>query len=129
MKKFQLMIVVLCFIAAGNAMAQKIEFASMEINYGEIEQGADGLREFTFKNSGDQPLVITSARGSCGCTVPSYAKEPINGGESGSIQVRYDTNRLGAFTKFVTVTTNDAENPNVRLTIRGTVKAKETTGQ
>lgn len=125
MKKGFGLLFFLCVISIGSLSAQKIEFTALEVNYGEIEQGADGVREFTFANVGDGALLITSARGSCGCTVPSYPKEPIEAGNESSVQVRYDTNRIGAFTKFVTLTTNDPENPTVRLTIRGTVKSKQ----
>ena len=62
---------------------------------------------FTFKNTGAKPLIITGARGSCGCTVPTYPKKPILPGEEGVIEVRYDTKRLGKFRKTVRVTTNE----------------------
>ena len=98
----------------------KMEFEQTEIDYGTIERGSDPLRVFKFTNTGNAPLVIKHAKGSCGCTVPSYKKEPIMPGESGEIEVRYDTKRVGRFTKTVTLTTNTAEGKQV-LRIKGLV--------
>lgn len=92
-------------------------------NYGNIENASTGLRIFKFTNTGEAPLVITNAKGSCGCTVPSYPKEPIMPGESNEIRVKYDTKRTGAFTKYVTLTTNAKETTTVRLKIYGKVDA------
>ncbi len=99
-------------------------FEETEIDYGLIEQGSDPYRYFHFTNTGDAPLIISNARGSCGCTVPTWPKEPIMPGESAEIKVRYDTKRLGKFTKTVTLTTNEANNRHV-LRIKGEVKKKE----
>jgi len=111
----------LCVATVVAQNAPKIEFETLEINYGTIERGSDGVRNFTFKNIGGEPLKIESARGSCGCTVPSYPEEAILAGASDMIRVKYDTNRLGAFTKYVTLKTNDPSNAEVRLKISGTV--------
>ncbi|RME97638.1 MAG: DUF1573 domain-containing protein [Bacteroidetes bacterium] len=101
----------------------KMEFEKTTIDYGTIEQGSDPYRIFTFTNTGNAPLVITNAKGSCGCTVPTYPKEPIPPAQSGEIKVRYDTNRVGPFTKRVTLTTNASDEPIV-LTIKGKVEPK-----
>jgi len=101
---------------AGPAM----EFEATTINYGKIEQGSDPYRIFNFKNTGTEPLVIKHAKGSCGCTVPTYPKEPILPGETGEIKVRYDTKRIGAFKKTVTLTTN-APQERTTLIIEGEV--------
>lgn len=103
--------------------AAKIEFEKETVDYGTIEQGADPFRIFKFKNTGSEPLVIKSAKGSCGCTVPTYPQEPIMPGQSGEIKVRYDTNRTGSFTKRVTLTTNVSDQ-EVVLTIMGKVEPK-----
>ena len=95
-------------------------------NYGTIENGSTGVRFFKFTNTGQAPLMITSAKGSCGCTVPSYPKEPIMPGEENYIKVKYDTKRTGAFTKYVTLTTNNPETATVRLRILGTVNPPAT---
>lgn len=104
-------------------------FESETVDYGVIEQGSEPFRVFTFTNTGTEPLIITQAKGSCGCTVPTYPKEPIAPGETGEIKVRYDTNRLGKFTKRVTLTTNAPEDKTM-LTIKGEVlkKAEEPEG-
>lgn len=96
-----------------------------EIDYGKIEQGADPYRVFKFTNTGKAPLVIETAKGSCGCTVPTFPKEPISPSESGEIKVRYDTNRVGKFTKTVTLTTNEGVQTRT-LRISGEVTAKPT---
>lgn len=106
--------------AAGPGMA----FDSEAIDYGTIEQGADGQRQFTITNNGTEPLVITNAVGSCGCTVPTFPKEPIAPGAKAIIGVKYDTNRVGAFTKSVTITSNAKDVPTKVVTIKGTVNAK-----
>ncbi|NND31149.1 MAG: DUF1573 domain-containing protein [Saprospiraceae bacterium] len=98
----------------------KMTFENMVMDYGEISKGSDPLRKFTFVNDGTEPLVIKSAKGSCGCTVPDYPKEPVLPGEAASIDVRYDTQREGQFTKTVTLTTNINEEKIV-LTIKGKV--------
>ncbi len=102
----------------------KLTFETDTIDYGTIEQNADGKRVFKFTNDGDAPLVITNVRPSCGCTVANYTKEPIQPGESGQIEVGYDTKRLGAFNKSITVTSNAEESRKI-LRIKGVVVAKE----
>ncbi|WMX16408.1 MULTISPECIES: DUF1573 domain-containing protein [unclassified Aureispira] len=98
-----------------------------EWNYGNIKNASTGYRYFKFTNTGSGPLVISAAKGSCGCTVPSYPKEPIMPGESEFIKVKYDTKRTGAFTKYVTLTTNAQTNTTTRLKIFGTVDAPANT--
>lgn len=100
-------------------------FANETIDYGTIARNADGKREFVFTNNGNAPLIITSAQGSCGCTVPSTPKEPILPGAKGSIGVKYDTNRVGPFTKTVTISSNAAGQPSKTLTIKGNVLPDE----
>ncbi len=104
--------------------AAKLIFETDTIDYGTIEQNSDGKRVFNFTNEGDAPLVITNVRPSCGCTVANYTKEPIQPGASGQIEVGYDTKRLGAFNKSITVTSNAEESRKI-LRIKGVVVAKE----
>ena len=99
-----------------------IDFESKVIDYGTIEHNSDGARKFIFTNNGTDPLQIKSARGSCGCTVPTWPKEPIAPGETAEIGVKYATNRVGPFTKTITLSTNASKKP-VILTIKGKVKA------
>lgn len=117
----------LVFTALQFATAQEIKFETEEINYGVVEKGADGGREFKFTNVGNAPLKIQSAVGSCGCTVPQYDQQEILPGQTGTIRVQYDTQRVGHFTKYVTVTSNSKTNTTHRLTIQGEVKEQVST--
>jgi hypothetical protein len=108
--------------AAAPTSGAVVTFEALEIDYGTIEQDADPFRIFKFKNTGTEPLLITNARGSCGCTVPSYSKAPVAPGETSEVKVRYDTHRLGQFRKRVTLTTNAGE--PIVLTILGKVDSK-----
>lgn len=107
---------------AADPNAPTMQFTNDAIDYGTIKQDADGNRVFTFVNSGTTPLIISEAHGSCGCTVPTYPKEPIMPGQKGEIKVHYDTHRVGPFSKSVTVNSN-AKNSPVVLKISGTVEA------
>ncbi|MEO1437020.1 MAG: DUF1573 domain-containing protein [Bacteroidota bacterium] len=102
----------------------KMTFEFTEVDYGTIVQNADPLRVFPFVNDGTEPLVIKYAKGSCGCTVPEYPKQPIMPGESGEIKVKYDTKRIGPFNKSVRITTNISETPLI-LKIKGIVNKEE----
>jgi len=107
-------------INAQNATGPVMTFPTTTVDYGKIEKGSDKVRKFSFTNTGNEPLVIKSAKGSCGCTVPTYPQEPIMPGETKTIDVSYDTNRPGAFTKTVTLTTNETPDTHT-LTIKGEV--------
>ena len=98
----------------------KIEFEKTTIDYGTIEKGADGLRVFKFKNTGDAPLIISNVKSSCGCTIPKKPKEAIMPGETGEIEVKYDTRRVMPIRKTITVLSN-AATPTVALKIKGNV--------
>ena len=104
----------------------KVEGAGMvfdteTIDYGTVAHNAEGKREFVFTNNGNKPLIITNTSGSCGCTVPTTPKEPIAPGAKGIIGVKYATDRIGAFTKTVTVTSNAEGQATKILTIKGVV--------
>ncbi|HMI07286.1 MAG TPA: DUF1573 domain-containing protein [Flavobacterium sp.] len=108
------------------ASTPKVEGAGMvfdneTIDYGTVPHNADGKREFTFTNNGNKPLIITNATGSCGCTVPTFPKEPIAPGAKAVIGVKYATDRVGAFTKTVTITSNAEGQASKVLTIKGNV--------
>ena len=97
-----------------------IDFVSKVVDYGTIEHNADGARKFVFTNNGTEPLLIKNAKGSCGCTVPTWPREAIAPGATAEIGVKYATNRVGKFTKTITLTTNASKKP-VILTIKGEV--------
>lgn len=105
------------------AKVAEITFESLEHDYGNIYKGDNGECEFVFKNTGKAPLQITNARASCGCTVPSWPREPIAPGKKSVIKVKYDTNRLGSINKSITVTSN-AVNNSVVLHIKGSISEK-----
>ncbi len=100
--------------------APVFEFESEVIDYGKIEYKADGLRTFKFKNTGKSPLIISRIQSSCGCTTPKKPEAPIMPGETGEIDVKYATNRVGGFSKTITVYSNATENAK-RLRIKGIV--------
>jgi Protein of unknown function (DUF1573) len=104
--------------------ASKAVFAleSDVVDYGTIDQGGEPLRVAKFTNTGTEPLIISGAKGSCGCTVPNWPKEPIMPGESSQIEIRYDTKRVGAINKTVTVTSNDPAGKHV-IRVIGTINA------
>ena len=103
-----------------NSTNVTIDFVSKVVDYGTIEHNADGARKFVFTNNGTEPLLIKNAKGSCGCTVPTWPREAIAPGATAEIGVKYATNRVGKFTKTITLTTNASKKP-VILTVKGEV--------
>ena len=127
MKKLLMLLFVgvIGFTATAQDKTAKIEFKNDVIDYGEITKGSDGVRVFEFTNTGAVPLVISNVRSSCGCTIPKKPKDPIAPGDTGVIEVKYDTNRVGPIRKTITVQSN-AETPTAALKIKGTVVANST---
>ncbi|WP_369049458.1 DUF1573 domain-containing protein [Tenacibaculum sp. UWU-22] len=119
-------VIALLFIGAISltAKAQEFKFENETINYGKIAVGSDGKRVFEFTNVGDQPLIISSVRSSCGCTIPKKPKDPIMPGKKGEIEVSYNTKRIGGFTKNITIFSNAKKQERKVITIKGYV-AKE----
>lgn len=105
-----------------NASKAVFTLESDVVDYGTIDQSSEPLRLAKFTNTGTEPLIISGAKGSCGCTVPNWPKDPIMPGESGNIEIRYDTKRVGAINKTVTVTTNDAVGKHT-IRVIGTINA------
>lgn len=99
----------------------KIALEKKEHDFGTIEEGTQATVTFTFKNTGNAPLVLNSVKASCGCTTPKWTKEPIAPGKEGVITATFDSKgRPGNFTKTITVTHN-GEGGTEFLTIRGMV--------
>jgi|ERR1035437_1779 hypothetical protein len=111
---------------SNDADAPIITFESDNHDFGTLKQGDNGTCEFKFTNTGKTPLIISNAKGSCGCTVPEWPKDPIKPGETSAIKATYDTKRIGAFTKTVTVTSN-AKDPSKILTIHGVIEGENPT--
>ena len=102
----------------------EISFAETQFNFGEIIQGQVVEYDFEFTNTGKNDLVIYDAKGSCGCTVPEWPKEPVKPGAKNKIHVKFDsTNKEGHQTKTVTLTCNTQPN-QVTLQVVGDVIVK-----
>ena len=110
-------------VAIGGA---EISFDKETHDYGQIEQHANGECVFVFTNNGTEPLKITNAKGSCGCTVPQWPREEIAAGATGEIKVKYDTKRIGMINKSVTIQSNATNTPTKIIRIKGEVKAPKT---
>lgn len=106
---------------SGIANEPEIVFETRVFDFGTIKRHADGTCAFLFSNQGGAPLMITKVTASCGCTIPSYPKEPVLPGKSEEIKVKYNTKTLGVFSKTIHVSTNDPAHPTVVLTIKGAV--------
>lgn len=119
MKKLMLGLLLVGGIAL--ASAQTISFDKTTIDYGKVEVGANGQRFVTVTNTGDQPLIISNVRPSCGCTTPKWSKDPILPGKSAKIEVGYDTKLKGPFKKSIEVYSNDPEHGRSVLWIKGSV--------
>lgn len=97
------------------------EFEEKVIEFGEISQGEKVKRNYKFKNVGKTDLIISDAKGSCGCTVPRWPKQPIRPGQEGEIEVVFDSNgKQGRQSKTVTLIANTKPNTTV-LALKGDV--------
>lgn len=104
-----------------NVPKTTIQFEESEHNFGKIKEGEKVVHNFKFKNTGKEPLIINSAKGSCGCTVPEWPKEPVAPGASGEIKVEFNSKgKSGQQSKSVTIMANTDPNPT-HLTIKGEV--------
>lgn len=108
-----------------NNNAASFKFESEEFNFGTIKQGESVTYEFKFTNTGNEPLIISKAEGSCGCTVPVFPKEPILKNQSSTIKVTFNsTGKFGIQDKTVTITSNAVQNPMI-LHVKGTIEKVE----
>ncbi len=103
----------------------KFVFVEETFDFGTVDEGDVVTHTFKFKNEGKAPLVISNARGSCGCTVPEWPQEPISVGESGEIKVKFNTNgKKNRQKKTVTLTANTWPVKTL-ISIQGQVTPKE----
>ncbi|WMX16102.1 MULTISPECIES: DUF1573 domain-containing protein [unclassified Aureispira] len=103
------------------ATAANLVFSENEFDFGTLEEGEKVEHVFKFENTSNNPLTISNARGSCGCTVPEWPREPIAPGESGEIKVKFDSKgKKGKQSKTVTITANTIP-ANTILTITSDV--------
>ncbi len=122
MKKILLALSAALVMALGVHAQAEIEFEKNVHDFGTMKQHGDATTEFKFTNTGSEPLIISNAKGSCGCTVPEWPREPIQPGESSVIRVKYDSKRIGPINKSVTITSNGSEQPKV-IRIKGKIDA------
>ena len=99
-------------------------FQEEEYNFGDIRDGDVVSHVFKFTNTGTAPLIFKRISSSCGCTIPKKPEKPIEPGESGEIEVEYDTKRVGVFMKAISVVSN-SKNSSLVLRIKGKVMEEE----
>ena len=105
-----------------NPNAPTVDFKEESYNFGDVSEGPQITHEFKFTNNGKEPLVLSNVKASCGCTTPSWPKDPVLPGKEATILVTYNTQgRPGHFNKTVTITSN-ASAPSKVITITGTVE-------
>lgn len=139
MKKLVLWSFLSLFLSAGSLYAQEeasktttftkkaddrqaqITFTEKEFNFEEVKEGEIVEHIFTFKNTGDYPLMLQDIRTTCGCTAPQWTKEPIAPNETGKIIIRFNSHKkAGQQRKIITVISN-AANSSEKLVLYGTV--------
>jgi hypothetical protein len=104
-----------------NPNAPQMKFKEESFDFGEVPEGPQVTHEFKFTNTGKEPLVLSNVRASCGCTTPSWPKEPVLPGKESAIVVTYNTQgRPGPFTKSITINSN-ANEANKIIIIKGEV--------
>lgn len=121
-----LLVVCSAFLLSFSGISQVESGAKIEVkkevhDYGNVKFEGNGTCTFEFKNTGNAPLIISDVKKSCGCTVPSWPKEPILPGETGEIKVTYDTKKSGAINKNITIVSNATNEPSKVLRIKGNV--------
>lgn len=122
MKKLIVLFVAALFAVSVQAQDKKAEitFDSDVVDYGDVQYGSDGVRKFTFTNTGNDVLIVARVYSTCGCTIPKKPENPIQPGEKGEIEVKYDTKKPGPIRKTITVYSNASEVPQ-SLKIKGKV--------
>jgi len=123
---FGLILLIGGFVKAQDAAVAggpEVTFEKTVHDFGTVNQHGNATYEFKYTNSGNEPLIISNAKGSCGCTVPYWSKEPLQPGGSSTIKVKYDSKRVGPINKSVTVTSNSTSSPTKIIRIKGTIKA------
>ncbi|MEY3442743.1 MAG: hypothetical protein RLZZ519_1024 [Bacteroidota bacterium] len=110
--------------AAAPVAGPEIKFEEETHDFGDLMQGGDASYVFKFTNTGSGDLLISGAKGSCGCTVPKWCSEPVAPGAEGEIRVQYDSNRIGGINKSVTINSNAVNEPVKTIFIKGNILAK-----
>lgn len=120
-KIFAIVILTITFYSSNANAGAQIKFPTQVCNYGTLQKNDDGNRIFKFYNVGNEPLIIVNVNTSCGCLVGSWPHDPIAPGDSGIIKANYSTDRIGAFSKTLTLTSNSEKTPTTILKIYGIV--------
>lgn len=123
-----LLLLFFAFSLQAQQVGPNISFDELEHDFGQIQENKGVVKyTFEFTNTGNQPLILNNVRASCGCTTPSYSREPVLPGARGNVQVAFNPNgRSGPFIKQVTITSN-ANDPTVILRIKGNIIEGEKT--
>lgn len=100
-----------------------LKFETLTKDFGDIPQGIPATTVFTFTNNSTAPVALTNVQKSCGCTEPTYSKDPVLPGKTSTISATYNAAAMGNFTKTLTVTTS--ENEQYILIIKGNVLPKQ----
>ena len=116
-------VLVSLYANAQTATKSKVKFNSLEHDFGNQPQGKPVAYEFEFTNIGTEPVILENVKASCGCTTPTWTKEPVMPGKKGTIKAQYNMARDGSFRKSITVTTKDGE--NITLFISGNAIAQK----
>ncbi len=114
-------------LGTGSESYGRFLFEETSFDFGTIKQGDIVKHTFKFRNDGENPLIISNAQASCGCTVPEYAKEPIAPGASSEITVQFNsTGKMGTQNKTVQITANTLPNTTT-IVLKGIVTPKDST--
>ncbi|GAB3914171.1 hypothetical protein GCM10028803_59150 [Larkinella knui] len=123
-KAFSLIVVFLAITTIAFAQKGVIKFTKEAHDFGKVPQGTPVTYTFEFTNTGTDPVVISNAQPSCGCTTPDWTKSAVLPGQKGFVKATYNAASMGSFNKNVTVVSN-AERTSIPLNLTGEVIAKE----
>ena len=112
----------------GSSDGPQFDWDKTVFQFGEIAQAVPATAEYVFTNTGNEPIIISQVKKTCGCTVPSWPSAPIMPGDQGVIKAIYNAKSVGSFTKTITVVSNVSQN-STYLQLKGTVLAAETNSQ
>ncbi|MCB0587386.1 MAG: DUF1573 domain-containing protein [Phaeodactylibacter sp.] len=102
-----------------------MSFDETEFDFGTVTEGEKVSHTYKFKNTGEEPLILSNAKGSCGCTVPSWPREPIPPGGEGVVTVEFNSqNKKGKRNQKVTITAN-TNPPQTFIYLKGEVQPTE----
>ncbi|MBS7563712.1 DUF1573 domain-containing protein [Mucilaginibacter sp. Bleaf8] len=129
MKKLMILCaVILGFTITASAQDNKkaeFKFSEEKHDFGKIAQGKPVTTMFEYTNVGEEPLILTDVRPTCGCTIADYTKTPVKNGAKGTIKITYSAAAPGAFSKAIVVTSN-SKTPTKTLYIVGEVVTQPT---